>query len=82
MIHVALDLEARQHVAVGQTKERVRVTEAADSAEAGVDPRMKRIADVHHHRTACHVVVSEQQPGLGHPVFGMVDLLGADAGCR
>ena len=56
------------------------MTEAADITEAGADPRMERIAHVHHHRTAGHMVVSEEQAALGHPIFRMVDLLGANAG--
>lgn len=61
---MTFDLEAGQNMSVGQTKERVRVTEATEIAKTRMDPRVERIAYIHHHRMAGHVIVRKQKPGL------------------
>ncbi|HEY2527243.1 MAG TPA: hypothetical protein VGJ20_04715 [Xanthobacteraceae bacterium] len=41
---------------------------------------MKRVAQVHYHGAPCNVVIGEQKTALGHPVLGVMHLLGLDAG--
>jgi hypothetical protein len=41
---------------------------------------MKRVTQIHHHRAPCSMVIGEQKAALGHPVFGVMHLLGFDAG--
>ena len=81
VVHRAFHLEARQHVAIGQPQERMRVAEAGQVVERRVDFRVERIAQVHHRRRPRLVVVGEQHRAFGHPVFGVVVLLAADARC-
>jgi hypothetical protein len=48
-----------QHVAVGKAKERVRVAKAAQIAKAGTGLWMQRVAQIHHYRAPCSMVIGE-----------------------
>ncbi len=84
MIHMPFNLKTRQHMTVRQAKERVRMTVPGQIAKAGVDLRVKWIAQIHHNGASGSVVIGEQKTALGHPVFGVMHLLSFDAGgaCR
>ena len=58
------------------------MAEAGEIAKARPDARLQRIAQIENDGLTRHVIVGEQLGAIGHPVFGMVNLLSDDAGGR
>ncbi len=57
-----------------------RVAVPGQIAKAGVDLRVKRIAQIHDNGASGGVVIGEQKTAFGHPVLGVMHLLSFDAG--